>query len=59
VNHDAQAARYDGLVADETHPIRAALAPGGVAAFGDLMFESLSGRRRLFAKYAGDPSVAL
>ncbi|HEX5135652.1 MAG TPA: class I SAM-dependent methyltransferase [Planctomycetota bacterium] len=38
--------------------IRAALAPGGRAAFGDLMFENLAARERLLARYAGDRSVA-
>jgi putative AdoMet-dependent methyltransferase len=38
--------------------IRASLAPGGVAAFGDLMFEDAAERERLLTKHAADASVA-
>lgn len=38
--------------------IRGSLAPGGRAAFGDLMFENATERERLLAKYAADDSVA-
>lgn len=38
--------------------IREALAPGGRAVFGDLMFEDAGERERLLARYASDPTVA-
>jgi putative AdoMet-dependent methyltransferase len=38
--------------------IRAALAPGGRAVFGDLMFGDLAARERALAEHAADPSVA-
>jgi putative AdoMet-dependent methyltransferase len=38
--------------------LRAALAPEGLARFGDLMFENAAERERLLAKHASDPSVA-
>jgi putative AdoMet-dependent methyltransferase len=68
---DAPRGPFDAIVStyaihhlpDEEKPvlfarIRAALAPGGRAAFGDLMFEGPAERERLLAKHAGDPSVA-